>query len=316
MDNLHYAFARYRNIINHGRNVALSIIAITFLSSCAKTQYFWHVEEGLESAWAKVLKDINPPVQFKEMRTWNGGDMPEGKGIIVAKKPWKTDERITVYNRLSFNLEYNGAFVLAVDPWLVFRKHTDPALTANRAYSGDRGDGVLLIPGSDTDQTEAWIARLILGSGANFPPAENIWLNTEENLFRTNRFPNGASTYTWPDVFYRLMGSETAWVYAPVSKIRNYQNSRKSILEATPFPEADAGRYSLQVSILWALPLNLADDEKSVEIIAWLKNPDTQTIIANQLEWIPADPYGKPYDPASFASHRYWLVATNIYEVN
>jgi hypothetical protein len=50
--------------------------------------------------------------------------------------------------------------------------------------------------------------------------------------------------------------------------------------------------------------------------IAWLKNPQTQTVIADNLEWIPADPYGKPYDPVSLTSHRHWLTAEYIYEVS
>jgi len=111
------------------------------------------------------------------------------------------------------------------------------------------------------------------------------------------------------------MGSETAWVYAPLSAIRNYPNFRKSILAATPFPEPHTNRYSLQATLLWALPLGSPEEQKKMgQTIEWLRRPETQTVIADTLGWIPADPYGKPYDPVSLASHRNWLTAAYVYE--
>ena len=294
--------------------IALTTILI---SACGKPANVWYVEQGLETAWARILKEGGAPYTFRQIRTWEGGEIPVGQGILIARKPWQRGEKVTVYNRLPFTMEYNGAIVLALDPWMVFRKYTDPGLPVNRVYSGIGGDGVLLIPGKDPGSVKAWTARLIQGRPGEFPSDENIWREYENSVFRSNRFPNGAQTYTWSDVLFRLMGNETAWVYAPLSRIRGYPDFHKSILEAAPFPEWVVSKYSLQASILWAVPLGSGEEtEKLAKTIEWLKKPETQTVIADNLKWIPANPYGKPFDPVSFTSHRHWLTATFVYEVN
>jgi hypothetical protein len=114
------------------------------------------------------------------------------------------------------------------------------------------------------------------------------------------------------------MGNDHAWVYAPLSAIRRYPNPQKAILEATAFPEpAENNHYSLQAKLLWALPSGSdRDKEKLATTLAWLREPETQTVIADVLEWIPADPYGKPYDPISLSSHRNWLTASFVYDVH
>jgi len=261
--------------------------------------HIWYVEKGFEDHWARILREAEPPESFSEIRVWDGHEAPAESGILIAAKPRQSPEKVTVYYRLSYNLEYEGAIVLALDPWMVFRKHTDPELTADRVYGNGR-DGVLLIPGKDPASVRAWTARL-----------------NEDNVFAANIFTRGAQTYNWQDVFYRLMGSETAWVYAPLSAIRRYPNFRKSILTAAPFPDKDTNRRSLQAALLWAVPFGAPEEQKKMEkTIAWLKQPQTQTVIADNLEWIPADPYGKPYDPVSLKAHRNWLTTEYIYEVN
>jgi hypothetical protein len=252
------------------------------------------------------------------VQSWDGKELPAEPGVLIAKRPWRQQEKASVYYRLSFDLEYRGAMVLALDPWMVFRKHMNPALTLNRAMTDAGGNGLLLIPGNDPAAVNAWAGRLLQEEPGKFPAEEDTWRECERKLFSGNRFPRGSQTYTWNDVFFRLMGNETAWVYAPLSAIRRYRDPRKAILEATPFPETGgANQYSLQVQLLWALPIG---ERKKIEkqlspVIAWLKNPKTQTVIANTLEWIPADPYGEPYDPMSLASHRNWLTASYIYEI-
>jgi hypothetical protein len=279
--------------------VIFTIIVMCSLSEKKNPPAIWHVEKGLEDQWARILREAEPPEHSNEIRVWDGEAIPDGPGILIATRPRQNREEMTVYYRLSYDLEYEGAIVLALDPWMVFRKHTDPVLTADRVYSGSADKtGVLLIPGKDPASVRAWTVRI-----------------NETNLFDTNLFPDGAQTYSWQDVFYRLMSSETAWVYAPLSAIRRYQNFRKSILAATPFPEPGANR--LQAALLWAVPLGSPDEQEKMEpTIAWLKRPETQTIIAYNLDWIPADPYGKPYDPVSLYSHLNWLTSTYIYEVS
>jgi hypothetical protein len=292
-------------LIGAALGILFLINAICLFREKENQPAIWYVEKGLEDHWARIMREAEPPKRFNEIRVWDGDTIPAEAGILIATNPRQTGEKVTVYYRLSYDLQYEGAIVLAVDPWMVFRKHTNPGLTADRVYpvSGGSGragrGGVVLIPGKDPAAVRAWTARL-----------------KQDKLFETNLFPEGAQTYNWQDVFYRLMGNETAWLYAPLSAIRRYPHFRKSILVATPFPEQNSNVRSVQATLLWAVPLGSPEEQKKMgQTIEWLKNPETQTVIADNLDWIPADPYGKPYDPVSLSSHRNWLTATYIYEV-
>ncbi|HCC37521.1 MAG TPA: hypothetical protein DEQ14_07835 [Treponema sp.] len=289
-------------------------------SNCGKSPDTWYVQPEFARAWTRIIDDETAPKKFKEIVVWEGETLPDGPGILISADPWNKQEKVSVYYRLSYDLEYQNARVLAIDPWMIFRKHTNPGLPAGRVYAGESGEGVVLIPGTDQKSQDAWIARLIQERPGVFPSGETLWEEMRQKLFEERRFPAGAVTYNWQDVFFRLMGNEIAWVYAPCSAIRGYQNSRKAILAAAAFPEkTETNQYSLQTRILWALPfsdgLNKKENEKLAAVMEWLKKPETQTLIANAIEWIPADPYGSPYDPMSLAAHRNWLTATYIYDI-
>ena len=296
----------------------LMLIAGIVFSGCKKSSCYWYVQPEFAKAWERVIREANPPVAFKEIQIWEGDEFLAEPGILISSKPWHTRDKAAVYYRLSYDLEYRGAVLLALDPWMVFYKYRNPELTAVRAYSDTGGDGLLLVPGKDPKSVGAWTARLLQDSPGVFPTDDQLWADCEKKLFSGGRFPSGSQTYNWQDVFFRLMGNETAWVYAPLSAIRGYPNPRKTILEAAAFPERQKdSRYSLQASLLWAISIGSdGDKEKLTQTLEWLKKPETQTIIANAIEWIPADPYGKPYDPVSLTSHRNWLTATYIYEIN
>jgi hypothetical protein len=297
--------------------LALSLILLAAVfSACSKTAAVWYVRPELEHDWARVINGAPKPVM--KVQAWEDSELPPGPGIYIATNPWQSAEKASVYYRLSYDLEYQGAHILALDPWMIFRKFKNPGLPPGRVYSDAGGDGALLIPGRDPQAVDAWVARLIQESPGKFPSDEKLWQDWGKRLFNGSRFPHGARTYNWQDVFFRLMGNEQVWVYAPLSSIRRYRNSQKAILEATAFPErTGTNEYSLQARLLWALPLGSEKEkEKLKTVVAWLKKPETQTLIADTLEWIPADPYGKPYDPMSLASHRNWLTASFIYEVN
>jgi len=289
------------------------------VSGCAKSKAVWYVQKGYERTWNQILRTGKPPVAFRDVQVWDEIGIPPDHGFLITTAPWEKTNKVDVYPNLSYTLEYSGAAVLALDPWMIFRKHINPGLTANRVYPDTGGDGFLLIPGKDTRYTQAWTARLVQKSPGEFPADDAVWQNCENNLFKGSRFPNGANSYNWQDVLFRLMGSERAWVYAPLSAIRDYRNPQKAVLEATAFPEIPGNKqYSLHADkILWALPIG-TDREKSklAPVLKWLKNPATQTVIADALGWIPADPYGTPFDPVSLSSHRNWLTAKYIYVVN
>jgi len=296
--------------------VLLTVAALAF-SGCKRSTHIWYVHPEYERAWNQVLQKAGPPEAFKAVQVWEESGEPPEAGIWITPEPWERQGRVEVYYRLSYDLEYQGAIVLALDPWMIFRKHMNPGLSANRVYSSAGGSGLLLIPGRNPVFVQAWAARFIQERPGVFPSDEQAWQDCEARLFAGSRFPPGAHSYTWQDVLFRLMGNDQAWVYAPLSAIRRYSNPQKAILEATAFPEpTENNQYSLQATLLWALPTGSdKDKEKIAKTIEWLKKPETQTVIADVLEWIPADPYGKPFDPVSLSSHRNWLTASYIYDV-
>jgi hypothetical protein len=318
MKNKNKLFNRKKIIIACLTAGIVLITAVVVYEISARPVNIWYVERGLEDNWAKILLEADAPEVFKETRVWDGATLPKEPGILITTKPWKTDSKVSVYPRLAWDLEYQGAIVLALDPWMIFRKHTNPELTVERVLSETGGGGVLLLPGKDMDVVKAWTSRFIQDKPGSFPSGNAVWREWEEKLFIGNRFPNGSLTYSWEDVMFRLMGRETAWIYAPLSFIRRYRNPQKAVLEASAFPESgNSGEYSMQAKILWAVPAGSEKEQKKLAAsVKWLKKPDTQTIIANTLEWIPADPYGKPYDPVSFTSHRIWLTADWVYTIN
>jgi ABC-type glycerol-3-phosphate transport system substrate-binding protein len=221
-----------------------------------------------------------------------------------------------VYYALSFDLEYKGAQVLALDPWMVFQKHTDSSLTLERVQNNGRG--LLLLPGREREARLAWIARLLQEGDGKFPEDPALWLEAENGLFDGNLFPADAPAVNWTNVLSRLLSSEPAWLYAPLSVIRGYSSeARASILEAVAFPEnAPGGQFSLQAKLLWAIPSGTDKQKEELqETITWLKDPGTQTVIADELRWIPAVPYGKPYNPVSMTSYLAWLTTAYIYEI-
>jgi hypothetical protein len=281
------------------------------------------VEEGLEDAWEEVLETASPPRSFKkEPLILPRGESPpqEARGfLITTRRDPAAEGPISLYPRLSFTLEYEGAHVLALDPWMIFRNHQFPSLTRSRVDSLAGGTGLLLIPGQDPAAVRAWTARLIQESPGVFPQEGEPWEVLQDSLFTNNRFRQGAATFTWQDVWFFLLWNDPAWVYAPISKVRELPNYRSSILEATVFPEpaGPVNRFGLQTRLLWAIPLGdgrtLVRLGKSLE---WLKHWETQTIIADVLRWVPADPDGRPFNPAAMSARIAWLTCSYVWEDN
>jgi hypothetical protein len=286
-----------------------------------RPRYVWYVEEGLESEWRRVINAAGPPGNFKkEPVVLRAGETAPEKpgGFVITTIREKSENPVTVYPRLSFTLEYEGAHVLALDPWMIFRNHQFPALSRNRIESAAGGTGDLLLPGKDPAAIRAWTARLVQEAPGVFPEDRERWKAVEAALFTNARFRPGSGSFSWQDVWFFLLGDDTAWVYAPLSRVRELPNYRSSILEASPFPEpGSVNVITLQAKILWAIPAgNIQTPAKLKRPLDWLKSAETQTIIADTLRWLPANPEGQPYDPAAMSARLAWLTASSVWEDN
>ena len=291
---------------------------IIFSASGKQKPLVWYVDEELQDKWAQILTEIAPSKKPAQIKVWDGSEIPAEAGILISTKPWETaEENVKVFHRLSWELEYDGAHVLALDPWMIFNKHTNPPLTYSRIFTDRRGRGTILIPGRDTEELRAWTSRFIQEKPGSFPAGSKIWQDWETELFNIGLFSSNMRGYDWYAVLFRLMSNEQTWIYAPLSKIRGIKDQRKSILEAQPFPES-GNEASMLAKILWARPIKTKSKKTSKLIddtVSMLKKAETQTIIADNMEWIPADPYGTPYDPISLSSHRTWLTTVWIYSI-
>jgi phosphate/sulfate permease len=294
--------------------VLISVFVYSYLES--KPSVVWYVEEEYKNLWERILRSQEAPQNFIEVRSYTEGDKIDGPGIIISRRMEKTGKKIPVYYRLSYDLEYEGALVLAVDPWMIFRNHLNPRLSLERIRNG--GEGELLLAGRDGEAVSSWTARLLQKAPGEFSETESDWVDAEASMYLNGRFTRGANTYNWSDVFFRLLGNDVCWVYAPLSRIRNSGNPRTSILEATEFPEPDSySQKSLQARLLWAIPVGTEREQKKYrKTIVWLKSPQTQTAIADETGFVPAHPRGEPYDPVSQAAWIAWLTSSWIYEVN
>jgi hypothetical protein len=301
-----------------GTALLLAALGI-FILRASWPRYVWYVEEGYESAWIRALNAAGPPGSFKkEVVVLAAGKRPpeNAAGFFITARREETRAPVVVYPRLSFTLEYEGAHVLALDPWLIYRQHIFPSLSRRRVEAVSGGEGNLILPGRDAAAVRAWTARIVQEAPGIFPPEQAAWDAAAASLFSGGRFRKGSETFTWQDAWYFLFDDEPAWVYAPMSRIRELPNYRSSILAAAPFPEpGGVNVISFQARILWAIPVGKAGTQaKLKQPLEWLKSAETQTIIADELRWLPANPEGQPYDPAAMSARLAWLTASYVWE--
>jgi hypothetical protein len=302
-------------LITAGLPTLAAVLALLIL---IRPRYVWYVEEGLEALWDRVLASADPPWGFKPgiVSLKPGEAAPDGSGgFLITTHRAKSAGPVKVYPRLSFNLEYEGAHVLALDPWMVFRQHIFPSLSLRMIERGQEGDaGRLLIPGRDPASVRAWTARLVQERPGVFPEDRTVWDRTAAGLMSGGLFSRSSAAFNWQDVWFYLLGDEPAWVYAPLSRIRELPHYRAGVLEAAVFPE-NSSAIGLQTRILWAIPLGTEREKKGLErSLRWLKSGEVQTFIADTLGWLPADPKGKPYDPLAMTARLAWLTCSYVWE--
>jgi hypothetical protein len=66
--------------------------------------------------------------------------------------------------------------------------------------------------------------------------------------------------------------------------------------------------------MLWAIPFGREQDvEKLGDIKTWLEESRTQTVLANALGWIPANPTGASYNTISRSARLAYLSSSFIW---
>ena len=209
----------------------------------------------------------------------------------------------------------DGALPLAVDPWMVFRRHTSPP--PSRVLLAQGGSGaVILLPGGEPEALWAWVAQDLQNVPGSFPSDPGLWLDRTDRLARDGRFQPGALTARWEDVLSRLLEPGASWLYAPLSRVLTLPGDRTSLLEADPFPPRDGwNEFGLQARILWAVPLGGGTARGFMASAArWLGDPDIQTRLGAILDWAPAHRDARAANPLARTSQEAWLKSTYVWE--
>ena len=297
------------------------VLLVVLALYLGRPKLLWYVDEEYTAAWNRVLNAGRPPFSRHQVVSRPANALfPAGRFGFIVTRCGPAGERaegapVALYRDLARTRVYQDWHVLALDPWMVFRKHQDPE--PGRSFLDlSNGRGSLLLAGLDEEAVRAWLFQLLQESPGVFPQDEDSWQRKSEGLAREYPFQNGAFSYSWVQTWPLLFRSEAACLYAPLSQARSLPPFRIGLLDATRFPEpAGWDRYGMQAEILWA---KIQGDAKQREKIAgverWLRDAATQTVIANIFEWIPAHPSGIPFNTVSWESQMAWLRSSYIWQ--
>jgi hypothetical protein len=298
--------------------LALLVFLVLFLT---RPKLLWYVDEDYSAVWNRILRQSPPPFTRYEVVSRTGDNIfPKGRFGFVISTSGPGGERaegapVEIYRDLSRSRAYKDGIVLAVDPWMVFRKHQDPE--PDRSFLDNRNErGTILIAGSSEDAVKAWLFQLLQEKPGEFVTGDAIWKEKAASFIREYPFQSGALTYSWVQVWPMVFRSGRVSLYAPLSQARSLPPYRMGLLDATRFPEPEHwDRYGMQAVILWASRQGTEKQIKKMDDTEkWLKSPRTQTVIANALSWIPAHPSGTPYNTISWESQTAWLRSSYIWQ--
>jgi hypothetical protein len=309
------------------------VVAAVAVFLLVRPRAVWLVDEAQGDLWERILGSEEPPRRIRVVTAPPEGRPLSGNRygfIISARGPLERAEAeaaetddgeaslksIVVYQRLAASRQHEGALVLALDPWMMFKDFKDPAVSRARVDAAEGGEGVLVMPGRDIDSRWAWAAQLLQKQSGIFPEDKAMWTAAVGGLFWNNRrFQPGAETYGWMDAMPLLYRSSPAWVYAPLSRIRSQPSQDTSGLDAGRYPEPDNWHeFGIQAAMLWAIPFGREKElAKLGDIHAWLSGVKTQTAIANALGWIPATSEGVPYNAISRSARLAYLSSSFIW---
>jgi len=310
-----------RRLIYIGSAVLGAALIICLVVFFTRPKLLWYVDEDYTAAWNRIIRGRIPPYLRSEViARKDNTPFPQGRFGFIVTRVGPEGERIedapvALYRDLSRSREYDGWLVLALDPWMVFRKHQDPE--PGRSFLENENErGSILLAGNDQGAVQAWLCQLLQEEPGVFAPGSALWQEKGQALVREYPFQNGAFTYSWVQVWPLLFRGGASSIYAPLSQARALPPYRGGLLDATRFPEPEHwNRYGLQADILWAKMYG--DEKKKTKLAAterWLKDPKVQTYIANTIEWIPAHPSGVPYNTVSWETQMAWLRSSFIWQ--
>jgi len=317
----------FRRIIYLGTAVLGTALLVFLAVFFTRPKLLWYVDESYSAAWNRILEDAvktkekAPPFRRAEVISRQGDDpFPKKRfGFLISNSgpegEYVDGTPVSLYPDLSRSREYQGWLVLALDPWMVFRKHQDPE--PGRSFLDNGNDrGSILLAGTDMMAVQAWLCQLMQEKPGVFVPGIDLWTDRASALARDYPFQNGAFSYSWVQVWPLLFRSGVASIYAPLSQTRALPPQRAGLLDATRFPQPeDWNRYGLQANILWAKKFGAEKHRKKLAATEeWLKGPKIQTLIANTIEWIPAHPSGIPYNTVSWETQMAWLRSSFIWQ--
>jgi len=310
-----------KRILFIGSVAAGSVLLVLLVLYFTRPRLLWYIDEDYSAAWNRILRQSPPPYLHYEVITRSGdGNFPKGRFGYIISTSGPRGERfegapVEIYRDLSRSRAYKDWLVLAVDPWMVFRKHQDPE--PSRSFLDNENErGTILLAGASEDAVYAWLYQLLQERPGVFVQDEALWKEKAASLVREYPFQSGASSYSWVQVWPMVFRPGQVSLYAPLSQARALPPYRMGLLDATRFPEPDNwDRYGMQAVLLWA---GRHGNEKQIKKMndteKWLMNPKTQTVIANSLNWIPAHPSGTPYNTISWESQTAWLRSSYIWQ--
>jgi hypothetical protein len=298
--------------------LALLVLLTLYLT---RPRLLWYVDEDFSASWHRILRESPPPFsRFEIIPRTDNAPFPQGRFGFTVSRSGPRGEHIegapvVLYRELARTRQYHDWFALALDPWMVFRKHHDPE--PQRSFLDNANErGSILLAGLDQNAVQAWVSQLLQQQPGVFVQGNEVWQEKSASLVRDYPFQSGAFSFSWVQVWPLLFRTGTVWLYAPLSQARALPPYRAGLLDATRFPEPPGwDRFGLQADILWA---NVHGSPRQRERIAaterWLRDARTQTAIANAIQWIPAHPSGTPFNTVSWVSQMAWLRSSYIWQ--
>ena len=301
---------------------AIGLLLTGGFFSLSRPKILWYVDADLSAAWNRILSQGNTPLSHYEVLPLTGEGFPRGRyGFTVSRRgpEGKDAGTVRVYPNLARNREYSGWLAIALDPWMIFRRHDgtpEPLRTYIDSPRVPRSpEGLLLLPGNEDAAVDAWLFQILQKSPGVFTWEEEVWDRTRSFFTQSHNFQEGSAAYTWVQTWPLLFRQGAAWIYAPISQTRSLDAYHMGLLDAVRFPEPENwNQYGLQAEVLWSCPQGSEKQLKKLQPLEdWLRDPHTQELIANTIEWIPAHPNSLPYNTIFSQTQIAWIRSSFIW---